>query len=135
MTIEKKNFSLTQMALVACAAVCVMLAFGRNVSDDVEDRITPAVEVINFGDIGLGVGRFDTSSGAIMAYNGDLRSPSGAGEWVREVAGVDSRASGTFRIQQAGTAFFLVDAAAGRTWILRQRAAAWRWEEVVPSKA
>lgn len=83
--------------------------------------ILPAVQIISFND---GVGRLDTTSGAVHILSGDLDNPSVRNEWVLRVPAVKESHSGLLDIQQPTfnnpDATFLVDVATGKTWLLRR---------------
>lgn len=81
------------------------------------------------------VARFDSSTGSIHRFNGDLDKPNVRAQWVPLVRGVNERTSGVLQIQQphgvhAIDAAFLVDVITGDTWILRRRGANATWEKV-----
>lgn len=81
------------------------------------------------------VARFDSATGSIHRFNGDLDKPNVRAQWVPLVRGVNERTSGVLQIQHpAGVhaidAPFLVDVMTGDTWILRRRGANASWEKV-----
>jgi len=116
---------------VAGLVVAGLAAMHGQSTTEIEDRLTPAVEIISFGETALGVAKLDTTTGEIWRFEGDEFEPDGTEEWVLEVRGVGQRAPGTFRIQQVKETTFLVDVATGRTWILVRRGQErWEWSHV-----
>lgn len=96
------------------------------------ERVVPRVEVIQFGDT---VARFDTATGEIHRFNGDLDKPNVRGQWVRHVRGVSGDTSGLLQLQKprgvrGEDALFLVDAVTGETWLLRRRGARAEWDNI-----
>jgi hypothetical protein len=96
------------------------------------DRILPRVEIIQWGD---SVARFDTTTGEIHRYHGDLDKPNVRGQWVSQVRGVSDNTSGLLQLQRprgvrAENALFLVDAVTGDTWLLRHRGTSAAWEKI-----
>jgi len=96
------------------------------------DRIMPRVQIIQFGE---SVARFDTTTGEIHRFHGDLDKPNVRGQWVRHVRGVSGDTSGLLQIQKprgvrAKEALFLVDTVTGDTWLLRQRGASAEWDRI-----
>jgi hypothetical protein len=62
------------------------------------DRIIPRVQIIQFDDT---VARFDTVTGEIHRFHGDLDKPQVRSEWVRHVSGVSGDTSGLLQLQKA----------------------------------
>ncbi len=96
------------------------------------ERIVPRVQIIQFDD---SVARFDTRTGEIHRFNGDLNRPQVRGQWVSVVNGVDSSTSGVLEIQRAEgvraeSAVFLVDVIEGDTWLLRHRGSGADWDRI-----
>lgn len=96
------------------------------------ERIVPRVKIIQFDD---SVARFDTKTGEIHRFNGDLNRPQVRGQWVSVVPGVESSTSGVLEIQRAEgvraeSAVFLVDVIEGDTWLLRHRGSGAEWDRI-----
>lgn len=95
--------------------------------------VFPRVSIIQWGDVS--VARFDSATGAVHRFSGDLDKPSTRAEWVLHVSPVRERTSGMLRFQQphgthAMDAPFLIDVVTGDTWILRRRGAGATWDKV-----
>jgi hypothetical protein len=127
---KNRNQYMTGALVLGLAAVAVMSAMNRQDIQNLQQAVIPAVEIIRFGEAADDVAKFDTATGALWRYNGDLHRPNVRGEWVLETPGVSSRVPGTYRLQQAAGATFMVDAATGETWILRRRGANAEWDMV-----
>ncbi len=98
------------------------------------DYVVPRVEIIAFDQT---VALFDTTTGAIHKFRGDLNNPSVRCTWELRVPPIDGPTSGVLEIQKAkgvnghADATFLVDSFNGDTWILRQRSNSNRsWDPV-----
>jgi hypothetical protein len=89
------------------------------------------------------IARFDTRTGAIYRFRGDISNSSVTNTWELRVPAVKESTSGLLEIQtidlprrdtppgQGQVAAFLVDIANGDTWILRTRASTnLSWEKV-----
>jgi hypothetical protein len=141
-----KNFETTARMMTACVLTsitlaAVMMALGAGANDDngplankpisVEGFIS-RVRIINFDDT---IARFDSSTGAIAKYNGDLTNASTRGTWKPHVNGVKG-SSGLLEIQHAQGpgnfpgATFLVDIVTGKTWQLNRRGTNATWDLV-----
>ena len=82
------------------------------------------------------IARFDSSTGAVYRFRGDIDNPGVRNTWELRVPAVSGSTSGLLEIQrislpnaahsqdssQSRLATFLVDVVTGRTWILRHRA-------------
>jgi hypothetical protein len=114
-----------------------MIAMNQDVDFDellsVARSDVTAVEIIKWGEDHQGVAKFDTRTGEIRRFSGDVRKGSTSEQWIHEVDGVGARPIGTLRLQHANTGgLFMVDAVSGETWILRERASDnYDWVEVV----
>lgn len=121
---------------MAALAVAFALGAGRSPQDGRFLRALPsgayvvsAVRVIRFDD---SVARFDTRTGEIMRFHGNLDNPSTKSVWTRHVPPVTGATSDLLEIQQAAGHTFLVDAVGGETWLLRKRANDAFWDRVDP---
>ncbi len=139
---QRTILALLVFTIVAGAAVVVADSTTNNDYVQAYDQdgnrvVMPKVRIINWDNT---VAKFDSSTGAIYRFHGDLRTDDVHGQWVKSVPGITG-ASGALQIQNTvGVenfgATFLVDTVSGRTWIL-QRARRNRdnpsvgvWEEV-----
>lgn len=94
--------------------------------------IVPRVRVIQWND---SVARFDTQTGAIHRFNGELDKPNVRGEWISHVPPIREATSGLLEIQtphgvHALEATFLVDVITGETWLLRRRGSNAAWDHI-----
>ena len=139
---QRTIVALLVFTVVAAAAVVVADSTTNNDYVRAYDQngnavLMPKVRIISWDN---GVARFDSETGAIHRFNGNLRRNDVHGQWVQSVPGV-SGASGALQIQNpvgvenyGGT--FLVDTVSGRTWILqrmnrhRDSASVGVWEEI-----
>lgn len=115
------------MIALAILAGAAMVAMAQE--PDLEELLAvarsevTAVEIIKWGEDHQGVAKFDTRTGEIWRFNGDVLKSNTKAEWILEVPAVAERAVGTLRLQHANTGgLFLVDAVTGDTWLLRERA-------------
>jgi hypothetical protein len=141
-----KSFETTVRMFTACALTsitlaAVIVALGAGNGDDgrpmankplsVEGYIS-RVRVINFDDT---IAIFDSTTGAIAKYNGDLTNASTRGTWRPHVNGVNGT-SGMLEIQRpegpgATTGVvFLVDIVTGKTWQMNRRGTNATWDAV-----
>ena len=150
-----KKFETTVRMVTACALTsitlaAVIVALGAGNGDNggpmankpisVEGYIS-RVRIIAFDDT---VARFDSSTGAIAKYNGDLTNPSTRGTWKPHVDGVKG-SSGLLEIQRtqgpgaidsraghgaSNAVVFLVDIVTGKTWQLNRRGTNATWDPV-----
>ena len=88
------------------------------------DLIFPRVRVINLDNT---VTRFDTATGELLRFNGDLSGPSAKGLWLRLVRPVTQPTSGFLDVRQVGGGTFLIDLDTGQSWILRRNTALGSW--------
>jgi hypothetical protein len=124
------------LGLLAIGAAFVLGA-GRSVQPVIHvpgegERIVPRIQIIQFDDT---VARFDTSTGEIHRFHGDLDKPNVRGQWVSHVRGVSGNTSGLLQIQKprgvrGEEAIFLVDVITGDTWLLRRRGASADWDKI-----
>jgi len=132
-----KNWRVIFVIGLAAIVAMIVLGAGRAVPSVIQvsgdgELIVPRVRIIQFGDT---VARFNTVTGEIHRFHGDLDKPNVRGQWVRHVRGVSDTTSGVLQIQRpdgvrAEEAAFLVDAITGDTWLLRRRGAAAEWDRV-----
>ena len=126
----------TMKRLCAATAVATMVVIGLSLGgatrDDgvgarIDERayqvpIPPATQIISYDQT---VARFDTRTGAIYMYRGELDDPCVRGYWELRVPGVNEKTSGMLELQRANfndpAATFLVDTVTGKTWLLHRR--------------
>ncbi len=94
--------------------------------------VFPRVQIIQWRD---GAGRFDSVTGEIQRFHGDLDNPAVRPTWRVDVPPVRERTSGMLRIQhpvgpRAIDAPFLVDVVTGETWLLQRRPTGATWVRV-----
>lgn len=131
--IAPRAFTLLGVLVLAGVSILSMTAGSARERDlTFADRLLPAYEIIRFGELPNGVGRLDTSTGAIWRFHGDLRKSNVRSQWVKAggVAGVTNRPAGSLQIQEAAGAIFLVDVLTGESWILKDRGTGLAWDEV-----
>jgi hypothetical protein len=141
-----KNVETTFRMVTACVLTSVTLAavivaLGAGSGDDSRaqanrsvtvEGVVSRVRIINFDDT---IARFDSSTGAIAKYNGNLQNTSVRGTWKPHVEGVRNT-SGLLEIQEAQGpgnfpgATFLVDIVSGKTWQLNRRGTNATWDAV-----
>jgi hypothetical protein len=141
-----KNVETTFRMVTACVLTSVTLAavivaLGAGSGDDgraqanrpvTVEGVVSRVRIINFDDT---IARFDSSTGAIAKYNGNLQNTSVRGTWKPHVEGVRNT-SGLLEIQEAKGpgnfpgAIFLVDIVSGKTWQLNRRGTNATWDAV-----
>ncbi len=115
-------------AATLLVAVVLILGAGRSSAmSRTHSDIFCKVRIINFDH---SVARFDTSTGAIHRFNGNLDNPGSRASWITHVKGVAGKTSGYLEIQHAGGATFLVDCKSGSTWILHPRGSSYTWDEI-----
>lgn len=117
------------------------------IAPDRNEVYLSATSIIVYPDDRHSIGRFDSRTGAIYRFDGDLRNTSARNTWERVVPAVKEKTSGLLEIQQIPAltqprtpafrerqrtqherwyddfeeATFLVDVVTGSTWILRLR--------------
>ena len=149
-----KSFETTVRMVTACAltsitlaAVIVALGAGNGDSGPMANKplsvegYISRVQVIAFDDT---VAIFDSTTGAIAKYNGDLTNASTRGTWKPHVEGVKG-SSGLLEIQRtqgpgaidnragkgaSNAVVFLVDIVTGKTWQLNRRGTNATWDAV-----
>ena len=129
---QRANLVRAGAAFVLLAALTIAVLGSRTspaadvpARPDLEPYTLPVTQIISFGQ---GVGRLDTSNGAIFSLAGDLDRPGSSGfTWMLRVPPVDRPHSGLLDIQRPTfndpDAIFLVDIIEGHTWLLRLRRA------------
>ncbi|UCD76502.1 MAG: hypothetical protein JSV91_06170 [Phycisphaerales bacterium] len=124
----QKRPAWTILAIVsAVTVISLAMGAGRYGHSRIDRDILSKVQIINFNQ---SVARFDTTTGEIHRFNGDLHKPNVRCSWILKVKGVRKRTSGYLEIQHAGGGTFLIDRVTGDSWILRRRGANAAWDEV-----
>lgn len=140
MKMRKTSRLMLGAAVLAAGIVTIAAAMGAGrladeplvLNASASDLIVPRVRIIQWDD---SVARFDTQTGAIHRFNGDLEKPNVRSEWISHVKPVRESTSSVLEIQKpAGVhsleATFLVDVISGETWILRRRGSNAGWDKV-----
>jgi hypothetical protein len=118
----------TMLAVIAIATIIALaMGAGQPGTPTIERDIVSRVRIINFNQ---SVARFDTTTGEIHRFNGDLNKPSVRCTWIPHVKGVSRKTSGFLEIQQAGGGTFLIDRVTGDSWLLRRRGTNAEWDEM-----
>ncbi len=145
-----KLFRTRKWAVVSVFAATAGVALGAGASKAAWEYFVPAqsaTQIITLpgGTVAFDsdIARFDTRSGAIYRFRGDVTNSSVTNTWELRVPAVKEQTSGLLEIQtidlprrdtplgEAGPVAFLVDIANGDTWILRQGASTnLRWQKV-----
>src|SRR5262245_48928712 len=99
----------------------------NGVNVNIDQVIFPRVQVIEFDG---SVARFDTATGTIHKFNGDMSGSDARGNWRLVARPVSQGTSGFLQIQQSGNGVFLVDTETGDTWVLRKRGTTASWIEI-----
>jgi hypothetical protein len=71
--------------------------------------------------------RLDTATGEMNRFSGHLMGPAARGNWIRFAPPVREHTSGFLEVRRQQNGTFLIDAATGDTWILRQRGSIGNW--------
>lgn len=89
--------------------------------------IFPRTRIITLGG---NVMRFDTATGEMLRFNGDLSGSDARGTWRRFTRPVTGDTSGFLDLRPIGEGTFLVDLEEGNTWILRRGSTLGTWIRV-----
>ena len=127
LSLQKRPMWMVLGIIAAAAIIALAMGAGRISTPAIDRDIISRVRIINFNQ---SVARFDTVTGEIHRFNGDLGKPSVRCTWVPQVKGVKKKTSGFLEIQHAGGGTFLIDRVTGDSWLLRRRGTNAAWDEV-----
>ena len=97
------------------------------VNVEIDQVIFPRVKIIQFDGA---VSRFDTSTGEIHKFSGDMTGSDARGNWRLLARPLSQNTSGFLQVQEASNGVFLIDTQTGDTWVLRRRGNVASWIEV-----
>jgi hypothetical protein len=127
------HHSVRTACIIAGLLLVITLSIGAsrrqnaNPALDFDESIFSRVRIIEFQNM---VVRFDTDTGSLMRFSGNLGQSNASGTWFAFVRPVNGQTSGFLKIEEAGSGVFLIDAVTGDTWILRRTGNLGSWVKV-----